>query len=312
MVAPASIVIPTRGRPDYLRVALASVAPQAQAQGAELLVVDDDVASDSTRQLVQSFGARYLAHGARQGLNVARNTGVAHTSGDLVVLIDDDVEVRPGWLAALLDAAATLTDVDVFSGPIYARLEGPAPRSCGREKPPITALDLGPDDRDTVYAWGANMALRRSALQRVGAFDVTIEHGGDEQEWQDRLRAEGPARVRYVAGAAVDHRRVGPDARLRSLARSASVRGRAARRFDERRGVQPGLVRELVRLAGCLGHVVRYRCPAGLVMVAHSAGRLAQAVAGPHQAPAGGRAAHAGSASAAIAAEDARRAARRR
>ena len=36
----------------------------------------------------------------------------------------------------------------------------------------------------------------------------------------------------------------------------------------------PSLARELLTLAGCLGHVIRRRCPAGLTMVAHSAGRL--------------------------------------
>ena len=36
--------------------------------------------------------------------------------------------------------------------------------------------------------------------------------------------------------------------------------------------------RELRTLAGCLGHVVRRRCPAGLTMVAHSLGRLLEAL----------------------------------
>ena len=40
----ASIVIPTRARPDYLQVALRSIAPQAAAAGAEVLVVEDDAA----------------------------------------------------------------------------------------------------------------------------------------------------------------------------------------------------------------------------------------------------------------------------
>ncbi|MGH2876955.1 MAG: hypothetical protein ACRDK7_05560, partial [Solirubrobacteraceae bacterium] len=35
---------------------------------------------------------------------------------------------------------------------------------------------------------------------------------------------------------------------------------------------------ELLTLGGCLGHVLRRRCPAGLVMVAHSAGRLRESL----------------------------------
>ncbi len=84
------------------------------------------------------------------------------------------------------------------------------------------------------------MAIRRSALQRVGPFDVSLEHGGDEQEWQERLRAQTPgARVLYVAGAAVEHRRAGARRAPGSLSRGAYARGRAARRFDARRGTRP-------------------------------------------------------------------------
>jgi GT2 family glycosyltransferase len=279
---PASIVIPTRSRAAYLEVALASIAPQARAAGAEVLVIDDAGPSPEGRAQAERFGARYEPHERELGLNVARNTGVEHSGGELVVFVDDDVEAGHGWLAALLQAAREHPDVDVFAGPITPRLEGRGgwgSHSCGREGAPITTLELGPQDIDTRYAWGANMAIRRGALERVGAFDVSLEHGGDEQEWQDRLRAREPgARVLYVAGAAVDHRRTGRDARLRALARAQHERGRAARRFDARRGQAPPLGRELATMAGCMWHVARRRCPAGLTMVAHSAGRVRECV----------------------------------
>jgi GT2 family glycosyltransferase len=278
---PASIVIPTRARPDYLEVALASIVPQGDGAGVEVLVIDDAGDSPATRALVERLGARYEPHPEPLGLNVARNTGVERSTGELVVFVDDDVRVRPGWLQALLGAAREHPEVDVFTGPIEPRLEGSKLRGCGREGPPITSLDLGPQDVDTRYAWGANMTIRRSALERVGPFEVALEYGGDEQEWQDRLRAEEPgARVLYVAGAALEHRRAGPDAQLRLLARAAYWRGRASRRFDSFRRVAPSRRRELLTLGGCVGHVLRRRCPAGLVMVAHSAGRLRESMPG--------------------------------
>jgi hypothetical protein len=268
-------VIPTRGRPAYLEVALSSIVPQARAVGAEVLVIDDAGASPGAREQAVRLGARYEPHERGLGLNVARNTGVRRSHGQLVVFVDDDVEASPGWLRALLEAARAHPEVDVFAGRIRARLEGRSPRTCGREGAPVTTLDLGERDAQARYAWGANMAIRRAALERVGPFDVTLEHGGDEQEWQDRLRAREPgARVLYVARAAVDHRRTGPDARLRALMRTAYARGGAARRFDERCGQAPSRARELATLAGCAWHVLRRRCPAGLTMVAHSAGRL--------------------------------------
>jgi GT2 family glycosyltransferase len=277
----ASIVIPTRGRPDYLEVALASIAPQAAAHGAEVVVIDDAGESAAARAQAERHGARYEPHAGQRGLNVARNTGVARSSGELVVFVDDDVRVEPGWLEALLSAAREQPDVQIFTGPIRPRLEGRAPRSCGREGAPITALDLGDQDTERVrYAWGANMTVRRAALERVGPFDVSLEHAGDEQEWQDRLFADAAPRrpIRYVARAALEHRRTGEDARLRSLARAGRARGKAARRFDRWRGQAPSIAHEVRTLAGCVGHVLRRRCPAGIVMVAHSVGRLGQAL----------------------------------
>ncbi|HEY1834684.1 MAG TPA: glycosyltransferase family 2 protein [Solirubrobacteraceae bacterium] len=281
MPASASIVIPTRDRASYLEVTLASIAEQARDRGAEILVVDDGGPSSTTRALVERHGARYEPHEAPRGLNVARNTGVERSAGALVAFLDDDVRAAPGWLDALLEGAASHPEADVLAGRIVASMEGPAPRSCGREAPPLTTLDLGRDDRPARFAWGANMAIRRDALERVGPFDPSLHDGGDEQEWQERLlaaaRPESPRPIVYVAGATVEHRRVGSDAGLRALARTAYARGCAARRFDSRRGVAPRARRELSTLLGCLGHVLVRRCPAGLTMVAHSAGRLREA-----------------------------------
>ena len=153
------------------------------------------------------------------------------------------------------------------------------PRSCGREGPPITSLDLGPSDTDDVrFAWGANMAVRRAAFERVGPFDATLADGGDEQEWQERLlawhRATATRRFCTSPRAALDHRRSPADARLRPLARAARARGRASRRFDARRGEAPGVAPR----AAHARRLPRPRrpppLPGGPVMVAHSLGRL--------------------------------------
>jgi GT2 family glycosyltransferase len=273
----AAIVIPTRDRPGYLELALASIAPQAREAGAEVLVVDDSWAGGAA-SAARRHGAHHLAHPRPLGANAARNTGAQASSAELVVFVDDDVEACEGWLAALLRAAERHPETDVLAGAILPWLEGGPPRSCGCAAPPITALDLGPADMPTRFAWSANMAVRRSALARAGPFDESLHGQGEEQEWQERLQAAGGGQALYVAAAKVMHRRVGEDARLPALARTAYRRGREARRFDARRGEGPAIARELVTLAGCAGHVLRRGCPAGLTMLAHSAGRLREAL----------------------------------
>ncbi len=182
MAMPASIVIPTRERPRYLAVALASIAPQARAAGAEVIVVDDGMLA-ANAELAARAGARYVALGEPRGLNAARNAGVDAAHGELVAFVDDDVEVRAGWLDALLAGARANPAADAFTGPIIARFEGRAAmrRTCGREGPPITHMDLGERDQDVRRAWGANMAIRRRAFVAVGPFDPHRRcWGGDE------------------------------------------------------------------------------------------------------------------------------------
>lgn len=279
MAPTASIIVPTQDRPAYLDVALRSIASQAEAAGAEVIVVDDGP-DDATRAVAERHGARYVARTPPHGLNAARNAGIDAAAAELLVFVDDDVEVHPGWLTALLAAdAAAGDDVGAFTGPIVPRFEDHAFRTCGREGPPVTFLDLGPADTDAEHAWGANMTLRRSAIERVGRFDEGLNFGaGDEQEWQDRLRAPG-LQIRYVAAAGVDHRRAGDDARLRALVRGAYRRGRSVRRWDAWRGAAPPAAAEARTLVGCAAHTVRHGCwMNGPVMAAHSAGRLREAL----------------------------------
>jgi glycosyltransferase involved in cell wall biosynthesis len=267
-----SVVIPTRGRAAYLEVTLDSLLAQRAGVEYELVVVDDGGG------VAQRPGVRYVTHPQRRGLNVARNAGVRASRAPLIAFVDDDVLVPPGWLAALVAGSERFADAEAFGGPIRARFEGHAPRACGREEPPITTLDLGPADREADHVWGANFAVRRSAIERIGPFDESIVRGhGDEEEWLERLRAAG-GRIVYLASAGLEHRRVAEDARLRPLARAAYSRGRAARASDRRRGREPSLGGELRVLAGCGWHTLRRACPQGVIMGAHSAGRLVEAL----------------------------------
>jgi glycosyltransferase involved in cell wall biosynthesis len=273
-----SVVVPTKDRPDYLGVTLRSLRDQDLAEPYEIVVVDDGD-DPGTPAAAAEVGARVLRPRVGHGPNTARNTGIEDAEADLIALVDDDVFAPRGWLRAMLEGAARHPDADAYGGPIHARFEGPAPRGCGREGPPITSLDLGPGDREADLVWSANMLLRRSAWDRVGPLDERFSTGGDEEEWLRRLHAAG-GRVVYLAAAGLDHRRAGDDARLRSLMRSAYRRGRNMRAYDGMRGTAPGLAGELRVLAGCGWHTLRRGCPQGLVAGAHSTGRLIEAVRG--------------------------------
>jgi glycosyltransferase involved in cell wall biosynthesis len=272
----ASIVIPTRGRPEYLDAALSSVVPQAALADAEVIVVNDGD-DPSTASVAERYGAEVVAIPAPSGVSAGRNAGAAASRGELIVLIDDDIDAPPGWLDAFLAGADAYPSHDAFGGPIRAVLEGGGPRACGLESAPITSLDLGREDRDTELVWGSNMAIRRRTFEAVGPFDETLVGCGDEEDWLGRLKTSG-GRVRYLAAAGLEHRRFAADATVRALARAAYGRGRAARRYDNHRGAAPAKTAELRTLAGCGWHTFRRRCANGVVLAAHALGRLREAL----------------------------------
>src|SRR5206468_11099848 len=73
MSGPAvSIVVPTRDRADYLRVALDSLAAQDFAEPYETIVVDD-----ASREPVEREGVRVVRRDSPSGPNAARNAGIA-------------------------------------------------------------------------------------------------------------------------------------------------------------------------------------------------------------------------------------------
>ena len=271
----ASIVIPTLGRPRYLEVTLASVAAQALEAGAEILVVNDG-GDPETERVAASHGARVVSLPERRGVNGARNAGIRAARSDLVILLDDDVEVSPGWLSAMLEGARANPEHEVLGGPIRGRLEG-GPKGCGREPPPISTLDFGPVDRDVPFIFGGNTAFRRSVFERIGYFNDELSGRGDEEEWVLRYTASG-GRIRYVARASLDHRRSDADAHLGALTRAAYAQGREARRHDVRAGTARPVRTELRILAGCVWHTARRRCAYGIVMGAKAAGSLRQAL----------------------------------
>ena len=271
-----SIVIPAYRAPDYLDVTLRSIAPQAEAADAEVIVVNDgpDAANAA---VADRHGARLVTLPVHAGLNTARNAGIDAARSDLITFVDQDVDAPTGWLEAMIAGAAAYPELEVFGGPIRARLESALP-ACGRHPPPITTLDAGPLDCDVPFVWGANMMMRRRAFERVGMFDPGLLGRGDEEEWLLRYRAAG-GRIRYIAAAAIDHRRTAADSRLSALARAAYGQGREVRHHDRRSGKARPVSAELRTLAGCAWHTVRRRCAYGIVMGARTAGTLREALA---------------------------------
>ena len=106
----ATVVIPTYNRSGRLRDLLECMAAQEGGHVAKVVVCDDG-SSDDTEAVARSFSGRIPIEYAWQedrGFRAgqARNLGIARAVGQIVVFVDDDVLVRPDFVAEHIRAHA--------------------------------------------------------------------------------------------------------------------------------------------------------------------------------------------------------------
>src|SRR3954468_12772528 len=170
-----SVVVPAYDVAAYLPACLDSVLAQASSLGRvglEVVVVDDG-SPDESGSIAEAYAARdprvRVVHTANQGLGAARNEGLRHVTGDLLMFADSDDVVPPGSYAALL-RQLTRTGADFVTGSV-ARLEGDAlvepawMRRLHRRRMDLVIDDL-PEILGDVFAW--NKLFRTSFWRETG------------------------------------------------------------------------------------------------------------------------------------------------
>jgi glycosyltransferase involved in cell wall biosynthesis len=100
----ASIVIPTRDRPQFVHRAVASGLAQTFRE-IEVIVVDDGRAVPF-RSPAQDDRLRVLRHDGPQGAAAARNFGMANARGEWITFLDDDDVLCPEMVEISLRAAS--------------------------------------------------------------------------------------------------------------------------------------------------------------------------------------------------------------
>jgi glycosyltransferase involved in cell wall biosynthesis len=272
------VAVPTRNRAELLTTCLEGLVAQDYPSDRYEVIVVDDGSRDHTRAVVEAIAARTAGPAVQyvfrphRGANAARNTALEVAGGDPVCFVDDDTQVPDGWLGALVAASGRHPTAGCLGGPVHLRLEASPPRMCGAEPLGETELDLGDRPHEVRYVWGANMAVRRHALDAVGSFQEHLLPGHDEVVWIDRLfRAHIP--VLYVPDAPVWHRRTARDLRFSRMLRKRFVRGIGESVAYHRAGFSYGLRVTLEAATDQLRHGFERRCAMGVLGAAQAAGR---------------------------------------
>jgi GT2 family glycosyltransferase len=265
-----SIVIPTYNRAPTVAACISRLRELEYPRAAYEVIVVDAGSSDDTWSRIQD--ADVCLRLPSRDANAARNAGIAAADGEIIALIDDDVVTPPGWLAALVDGAARWPHADCLGGPVKPVFPGGLPHLCSAHELAGSAFWNGDTERHVSEVWGGNMALRRSALARVGGFreGLAVQQ---EWEWEQRLLAAGGTIV-YVPTAWLWHPVPASRLRLVPMVREFFRRGYVKARV----GPPVSSARALRRERRWLGHALRTGCARGWAEAARSVGLLCGAL----------------------------------
>jgi GT2 family glycosyltransferase len=162
-----SVVISVCNGAGQLDGCLRSIAPQ-RTELAEVIVVDDGSTDDSGRVAVDS-GCTLLALPERRGISTARNAGARRAAGDVLVFIDADTVVKPGWAAALKRAYA--------GGAVLAggEISWPEPRTLAEWYTAGSSWhDAKAKNGFLPFVSGCHFTIRREVFLDLGGFDESM------------------------------------------------------------------------------------------------------------------------------------------
>jgi glycosyltransferase involved in cell wall biosynthesis len=269
MSAPGlSIVIPSRDGAARIPETLASIARQEVSCNVEVVVVDDG-SSDGTRNAAAGVALPWgppsvLRHDVGRGRAAACNTGLGAARAPVVVVLDDDMTLEPGAIAAHRAFHERRARQAALGRIVLA--PGSEPASCFRrflEREQAFREGALLDRRDDVpfpMCLTGHFSAARDVLEEAGGFDASIaRYGFEDIDLGYRLHGAG-IRIAYLPEAVSIHRAYMTDLD-RYLARQREA-GLVARELAAR--YPDGPFREYLRVDGP-ARLGLGRSPAGLV-----------------------------------------------
>ncbi len=210
-----AVVIVAFGHAVQLPATLRSIVAQRYPSDRLQIVVVDNGAGESAAVARGSApGALVLEPERNLGFAGGCNLGVSRSSADNVVLINPDVELRPGFLDALVDAlrepaVGVVGGKLLFPGGVTLQHAGgilQLPLALTSHRGYGEADDATYDEIvDVEYVTGAALATRRETWDRLNGMDEAFSPAYyEEVDFCLRTREAG-LRVRYVPGAVAEH-----------------------------------------------------------------------------------------------------------
>lgn len=210
-----SIIILAYNNLDFSRACIESVLRHTHYPDLEIILVDNG-SSDGSLEYFQGISDKQstvtvIRNEENLGFSGGNNSGIEVASGEIVVLLNNDTYVAPGWLFAI---------VSKMKGPAALDLAGPVTNNIGNE----AKIEIAYDSMDAMidaafdYTWQHSgevlpsenlaffcVAISRQVIDSIGLLDESFKGGFFEDDDYCRRAVEAGFRLGIVEDAFVHH-----------------------------------------------------------------------------------------------------------
>lgn len=184
-----SVLICTYNRPELLNAALDALVNRTFEQPDKIVIVNGgDERADRVVESFRDCGVPIeLVKTVNKNLAASRNVGLPHCTGDIVAMTDDDAEVFPDWVTQMKRVHREHPEAGAVGGQVI-----------GTES---NSLVVKVADLVTFPAWsepgyirtlpGVNISYKRAALELVGPQDESFYRGGEDVDFNWRVKQAG-------------------------------------------------------------------------------------------------------------------------
>jgi GT2 family glycosyltransferase len=209
-----TVVVPNWNGARFLSTCLGSLRRQS-FEGFETVLVDNGSTDASLAFAGRNFPeVTVLPLPENRGFSAAVNAGILASDAEYVALLNNDTEVDPDWLRALVEAADSCPEAGLFASKLVdfddRRILDGAGDVLRRSGLPYRLghgeVDRGQYDEET-FVFGAcagGAMYRRSMLDEVGLFDEDFFANCEDGDLSFRAQLAG-YRCLYVPGSVVYH-----------------------------------------------------------------------------------------------------------
>lgn len=204
-----SLIIPVYNRPDEVEELLESCTRQEETDFEVILV--EDGSSLPCREVAGRYAGRLprlrYYYKENSGPGQSRNYGAARSQGDYLIVLDSDVILPPGYLAAVA-RELQVAPADAFGGPDRAGSSfTPVQKAISYSMTSFFTtggIRGGKRAMDKFYPRSYNMGIRRTVYEALGGFSEM--RFGEDIDFSIRIFKAGYS-CRLFPGAWVYHKR---------------------------------------------------------------------------------------------------------